>query len=278
MLLLTTTVIAQAAPAPDASPLKTIIRVKSTPLCSTLTSSVFYTIQGLQINDKIIAGSGPILVRMGKELVPDSLAGEKFDQIQAEYGGSGPAGTHDPNPALLMDNQRLNRLVSGIVHNIAVIDNILNDPKRFPSVANNDEDRKALQLKAELQAVVDQQRKNLNVFSGLDATFNLQVLIAKGDGTQGVINAGGPNGQVSHNDQDVSFQDVISGPERGRVGSPKDPTVDTDPAVSQKALGELANNPMRRFLVGVLLNERATGQAEDALTQDVNATVNECTR
>jgi len=278
MLMLTTTVIAQAAPAPTTAPLKTIIRVKSTPLCSTLTTTVLYTIQGLQVNDKIIASSGPLFVKMGKELVPNSLAGKEFDQQLQSQWGSGPAGTHDTNPSLIMDNEHMYQLAAGIVHNIGVIDTILNDPKRFPSDAKNEEDAKALKLKADLQAVVDQQRKNLNIFSGLSETFDLQDLIAKGDGTQGTINADGRNGQLSHSDQDVSFQDVVSGPDRGRFGNPKNPTVDTDPAVSQKAIGEMGNNPMLRFLLGVLQNERATGQAEDALTQDVVATVNQCTK
>jgi hypothetical protein len=268
--------VAQAAPAPTASPLKTITTVKSAPLCTTLTSTVLYTIQGLQINDKIIEQSKPVLVNMGKAWMPNSLAGEKFDQLQAQWGNA-PGGTHNvDNPGLILAGQQLYRISAGIVHNLQIIDDMLNDPKRFPADPTSDQDKEALQLKAELQAVADQQRKNLNVLNGLADTFNMQDLIAHGDGTQGAINAGGPGGQVSHGDQDVSFQDPIYGPSRGRIGSPKDPTDDTDPAISQKAIGELANNPILRFYVGVVQNQETTAQAEDHLTQTVLHAVNEC--
>ncbi len=268
--------VAQAAPAQTATPLKTIITVNAAPLCTTLTTTVLYTIQGLQINDKIIAQSKPVLVNMGKAWMPNSLAGEKFDQLQAQWGNA-PGGTHNvDNPGLILAGQQLYKISAGIVHNLQIIDDMLNDPKRFPADPKTDQDKEALQLKAELQAVADQQRKNLNVLNGLADTFNMQDLIAHGDGTQGAINAGGGNGEVSHGDQDVSFQDPVYGPSRGRIGSPKDPTDDTDPAISQKAIGELANNPILRFYVGVEQNQVTTAHAEGQLAQTVVQAVSEC--
>jgi hypothetical protein len=274
-LLLAVTV-AQAAPAPSASPLKTITTVKSAPLCTTLTTTVLHTIQGLQINDKIIESSKPVLIDMGKAWMPNSLAGEKFDQMQAQWGNA-PGGTHNAdNPGLILGAQHIYKVASGIVHNLQIIDDMLNDPARFPADPKTDQDKQSLLLKQQLQAVADQQRKSLNVLNGLADTFSMQDLIAHGDGTQGAINGGVGNGQVSHGDQDVSFQDPISGPDRGRIGSPKDPTVDTDPAISQKSTGLEANNPMMRFYVGVEEVQGSTAQAETALTQTVLAVVNQC--
>jgi hypothetical protein len=274
-LLLAITV-AQVAPSPSASPLKTITTVKSGPLCTTLTTTVLHTVQGLLINDRIIESSKGVLVDMGKAWMPNSLAGEKFDQLQAQWGNA-PAGTHNvDDPGLILGAQHIYKISQGLVHNLQLIDNLLNDPARFPADPKDDQDRQALLLKEQLQAVADQQRKNLNLLNGLADTFSLQDLIAHGDGTQGAINAGGANGQVSHNDQDVSFQDVTSGPDRGRIGSPKDPTVDTDPAISQKATGLDANNPMMRFYVGVEQNQASTTQSETALTQTVMQVVNQC--
>lgn len=276
LALLLATTVAQVAPSPSASPLKTITTVKSGPLCTTLTTTVLHTIQGLQINDAIIESSKGALVDMGKAWMPNSLAGEKFDQLQAQWGNA-PAGTHNvDDPGLILGAQHIYKIAQGIVHNLQIIDNLLNDPTRFPSQATTDQDKQAQLLKAQLQGVADQQRKSLNVLNGLAETFSMQDLIAKGDGTQGAINSGGSGGQVSHNDQDVSFQDPISGPERGRIGSPKDPTVDTDPAISQKATGLTANNPMMRFYIGVLQNQATTEQAEDALAATVMTVVSEC--
>jgi hypothetical protein len=273
--LLLATTLAQVAPSPTASPLKTITTVKSAPLCSTLTTTVLHTIQGMQINDRIIESSKGVLVDMGKAWMPNSLAGEKFDQLQAQWGNA-PGGTHNADdPGLILGAQHIYKISQGLVHNLQIIDNLLSDPSRFPADPKDDQDREALLLKQQLQAVADQQRKNLNLLNGLADTFSLQDLIAHGDGTQGTIN-GGATQQVSHNDQDVSFQDVISGPDRGRIGSPKDPTVDTDPAISQKATGLDANNPMMRFYVGVEQNQASTAQAENALTQTVIQVVNQC--
>jgi hypothetical protein len=274
-LLLAVTV-AQTAPAPSATPLKTITTVKSGPICSTLTSTVLHTIQGLQINDKIIESSKPVLVDMAQAWAPNSLAGEKFDQLQAQWGNA-PGGTHNvDNAGLILAGQHLYKVAGGLVHNLQIIDDLLNDPQRFPPDPKTDADREAALLKAQLQSVADQQRKSLNVLYGLADTFNMQDLIAHGDGTQGVINGGIGNAQVSHGDQDVSFQDPISGPERGRIGSPKDPTVDTDPAISQKSLGALANSPIMRFYVGVVEEQRATAQSEGELSQTVVQVANQC--
>jgi hypothetical protein len=81
---------------------------------------------------------------------------------------------------------------------------------------------------------------------------------------------------LSSNDQDVSFQDVLSGPERALLGAPKDPTVDTDPATSQKATRELANNPILRFFARVEANQITTAQAENQLNATVRDVVNQC--
>lgn len=274
--LLLAVLIADTAPVPSASPLKTITTVKTAPLCTTLTTTVLYSVQGLQVNDHIIEQSKPALVNMGKAWVPNSLAGEKFDQLQAQWGNA-PAGTHNvDNPGLILAAQQLYKISGAMVHNLQIIDNMLNDPTRFPTDAKSDQDQEALKMKAQLQAVADQQRQALNVLNGLADTFNMQDLIAHGDSTQGAINAGGSGGQVSHGDQDVSFQDPLYGPSRGRIGSPKDPTDDIDPAVNQKAIGELANNPILRFYVGVEQNQIATAHAEDALTKTILDVVDQC--
>jgi len=268
--LLLIVLVAQVTPLPSAPPLKTIITVKSSPLCQALTSTVLDTISGLQSNDRIIESTKPVLVDFGKAWVDNSIAGHQFDQMQV-HQNLAPADVHnDNNPAMILDAQRLARLAEGIVHNLRVIDGLLADPRLTP------------ELRARLEAVADQQRQNLNVIYGLADTFELQDLIAHGDNTQGALDEGTGKGQkgLSFSDQDVSFQDVVSGPQRAVPlpnGAPRDPTVDTDPAISQKATGELANNPILRFYQGVVQNQAATAHAEDALTQTVLDVTNQCT-
>ena len=267
--LLLIVLVAQVTPLPSAPPLKTIITVKSTPLCQALTGTVLDTISGLQSNDRIVASTKPVLVDFGKAWVDSSITGHHFDQMQIHENFE-PADIHNDNdPAMILDARRLARLAEGIVHNLQVIDGLLADPRLTP------------ELKAQLQAVANEQRKNLNVIYGLADTFELQDLIAHGDNTQGALNVsfGGRPLDSSFNDQDVSFQDVVSGPQRAVAlfAGSRDPTVDTDPAISQKATGELANNPILRFYQAVEQNQVATAHAEDTLTQTVLQAVNQCT-
>jgi hypothetical protein len=267
-LVLGVMIAAQVTPLPSAPPLKTIITVKSSPLCQTLTGTVLSTMSGLQSNDRIIESTKPVLVDFGKAWVDNGIAGHHFDQMEI-HQNLAPADVHnDNNPAMILDARKLARLAQAIVHNLEVIDGLLADPQLTP------------ELKAQLQAVADQQRQTLNVIYGLAATFELQDIIAHGDGTQGVLNEqfGGHPLQSSFNDQDVSFQDVVSGPQRAVAlfAGTRDPTVDTDPAISQKATGELANNPLLRFYQGIEADQLATVRAENQLDRTVLDVVNQC--
>ena len=180
----------EPSPSPAASPLKTIVHLRSSPLCSTLGNNVFHTIEGLRINDRLIANSKPLLVRMGKDYVAASSVGARMDQQQAIWGNTA-GGIHDPNPAIELDNENLIQLTSEIVHSLGIIDSMLKDPARFPVVSKTADDEQAIKLKKQLQAVADAQQKQLNVLYGLGDTYSLQGLIAKGDGTLGAINGGG---------------------------------------------------------------------------------------
>jgi hypothetical protein len=262
--------VAQATPLPSAPPLKVIITVKSTPLCQSLTDTVFPTISGLQSNDRIVASTKPVLVDFGKEWVNHSVTGHQFDQLNVHEGFE-PNGIHnDEDPLMILDARRLARMAEGIVHNLKVIDELLADPRLTP------------ELRAKLLAVAEQQQKNLNVIYGLADTFELQDIIAHGDNTAGALSV--PLGGTTHlsnsfNSQDVSFQDVLSGPQRGTYNPfmpMTDPTVDTDPAIKQSATGEQANNPIYRFYQGVTQNQLTTAQAENQLLQTVQPIVDSC--
>lgn len=276
-------------PAPVASPLKTIIRVKTSPMCTTIRQNVLNVLNGLQANDGLVSASKPVLLHMGKDFQPVGIEGGLADANSQHLSGVAtmPGGVHDTNPALILDNQHLKQYVNELAHNLALLDNLLADPTKFPAQATSDDDKQTQLLRAQLQAVADQQRRTLGVLAGLADTFSMQDLIAKGDGTQGVLN--GPNGTttadtngvpqniptVSHDDQDVSFKDPITASARENANSPKDPTVDKDPAISQRGT-DLSNNPMARFYVGVTASQQRTGAAEEALGKTLQDVVASC--
>ncbi len=280
--------VVSAEPTPTASPLKTIIRMRTSPLCTTIRQNVLNVMNGLQANDGIVNASKPVLLRMGKEFEPVGLAGQIFENAPNHLSGdaSVPGGTHDTNPALLLDDQRLKQLVNELQHNLAIIESALGDTTKFPAEATPDDDKQTQLIRAQLQAIADQQERNLGVLAGLTDTFSMQDLIAKGDGTQGVISF--PNGKpysqnqpvpttptVSHDDQDVSFRDPISGAAQQNPTTPKDPTVNKDPAVSQPGT-DLSNNPMARFYLGVSAIQHQTFTAEGNLGQTLKDLAASC--
>jgi hypothetical protein len=278
--------VVSAEPAPTASPLKTIIRIQTSPLCTTIRQNVLNVMNGLQANDGIVNASKPVLLRMGKEFEPVGVAGPIFDNAGNHLAGdaSVPGGTHDTNPALVLDNQRLKQFVSELQHNLAIVESALADTTKFPAAASPDDDKQTQLIRAQLQAIADQQKRNLGILAGLTDTFSMQDLIAKGDGTQGVLNS--PQDYVprfatpspltlSHDDQDVSLQDPISGSTRQNTDTPKDPTVNKDPAVSQPGT-DLSNNPMARFYLGVSAIQHQTFVAEGNLGQTLKDLAASC--
>jgi hypothetical protein len=291
--LLLAAVVSQA-PAPTASPLKTIIRVQTSPLCTTIRQNVVHILDGLQANDGIVNGSKPVLLRMGTELQPSGIQGRNAD-AQGTYSNgvsSEPGGVHDTNPALVLDNQRLKQLANELQHNLAIIKSILADPTKFPAQSTSDDEKTAQQLKEQLQAIVDQQNNNFALISGLTDTFSMQDLIAKGDGTQGVLNspdhsfapACPPTNQnpqdpceatLSHGDQNVGFNDPISASAQQNIMTTKDPSIGRDPAVSQPGT-DLSNNPMARFYLGVTAIQQRTAKAEAALGSALNDLTASC--
>jgi hypothetical protein len=279
-------VVVSQVPAPTASPLKTIIRTRTSPLCTTIRQNVVQILDGLQANDGIVNGAKPVLLRMGTELQPTGVHGQMADTSGTHLNGisSEPGGVHDTNPALVMDNQRLKQLADELQHNLAIIENALADQSKFPTQTTSDDQNATQQLKTQLQAVANQQKNNLSVLSGLTDTFSMQDLIAKGDGTQGVLNSPlsgvgqaapacpptNPNPQnpcdvkLSHDDQDVGFNDPMTASAHQDAMSTKDPSTGSDPAVSQPG-SDLSNNPMGRFYRSVSANQQRTMQAEAAL-------------
>ncbi|HKU81273.1 MAG TPA: hypothetical protein VJP76_03810, partial [Candidatus Tumulicola sp.] len=137
-----------AAPSPQPSPLKQIIDVKVRPLCATLGSSVQITLVGLMKNDDDIESGRREFLKLGWDEVQHSKAQD-------------------------IDYLAIKNVVAAIVHNMAAIDRVLDDPARFPANPQTDEERKADQLKAALQAVEDRQRAQINVLYGTVDTYAL---------------------------------------------------------------------------------------------------------
>jgi hypothetical protein len=137
-----------SAPSPQPSPLKQIIDIKVRPLCVTLGSSVQVTLVGLMKNDDDIESGRREFLKLGWDEVRQSKARD-------------------------IDLLAIKNVVAAIVHNLAVIDRVLDDPTRFQANPGTDDERTADRLKVALQAVEDRQRAELNVLNGTAETFAL---------------------------------------------------------------------------------------------------------
>jgi hypothetical protein len=142
---------APAQPAPQPSPLKQIIDVKSRSLCTALRDNVAVSLAGLMSNDANIDVGRKAMMKMGADQIKGSTAGHM--------------------DALVGEN-----VVGSIVHNLVLIDQKLNDLQRFPADPKTDDERLAAQIKAQLLAVETAQKLQLNAIYGTIDTDTMNTM------------------------------------------------------------------------------------------------------
>jgi hypothetical protein len=142
---------APSAPQPQPSPLKQIIDVKSRSLCTALRDNVAISLAGLISNDANIDVGRKAMMKLGADQIKGSSAG-KIDALVGE------------------------NVTGSIVHNLVLIDQKLNDLQRFPADPKTDDERLAAQLKAQLQAIEDAQKRQLNAIYGTIDTDTMNTM------------------------------------------------------------------------------------------------------
>jgi hypothetical protein len=148
---------APAAANPSPTPLKTITHIRSSPLCTGLRKSITPAVGKVLQSDQIIASSKPLF--------------KDFVRASAEQ---------ETKPAQDMAVMRLEQLVGPLVANTQRVDALLNNTSAFPKVARSNDDRQLLKMRAQLQAVNNQQKHALDVISGFVATQQMADLQAEG--------------------------------------------------------------------------------------------------
>lgn len=174
-----------ATPKPAATPPKTIIHERVSPLCTGLRNNIGPAIGKVLQNDATIAQSRPLL----RNYVKAASTGSASKDLQVS---------------------RIERLISPLVNNTAAIEKLLNDPYVFPKVVRSESDKQLLEMRAYLQQVVDQQKAALDVINGFVTTEQLgqlqqegsdiyqrltathEITAAQGGGLRGPAAAGAP--------------------------------------------------------------------------------------
>jgi hypothetical protein len=197
--------VVSSSPAPAPQPtLKTIVTVHSSQFCTALRESVRPALAALLQNDRSIELGHSVFVAAGDRIKHGGVEGPS-DGLRAAPQVSPSAGD-----TVLVEN-RQRRLAKTIEDNIAAIEAILSDTKRF-TVLSAGENTTLLSIKSQLNAIAGEQRIAVNIISGqaegaeLVALYNRDPSWSGANATQGVspveaMAAG--HGQDGHAQYDV---------------------------------------------------------------------------
>ena len=152
MILALVLAAALAPPSPQPSPLKEIVRVRSSSFCTAVRENLAVAVLALRNNDAIIARGGDTFAKMGHDSAVDARIAMSLDEV------------------------RLENVEDAIVHNLALMDRLIQDSGRFPASPKTADDALLKDLQRETNAVADRQRKSLNVISlTLDAQQRMEL-------------------------------------------------------------------------------------------------------
>lgn len=242
-------------PVPTATPLKTIEHLYVKPLCTALRRSVAPALRNIIQNDHTIAVSRPLFQDYVKTVT------------------SGSQGATD------MDVMRLEQLIEPLVKNTQEIDKLLSDPvyRRRPQT---DSDRQMLQLRAHLTAVLDEQKRALDLVSGFVDTEQLGELQAAGHEYDNAINStqthnsapgGSNNSQTPQTSPTPTPMDILN----AGLSTENDPGRKYDPRYLNTG-SQLGYNPLNIFDQAMEEHQATIYQSEQFVTQDVFRAVPLC--
>jgi hypothetical protein len=242
---------AGAAPAPTPTPLKTISRIRSSPLCTGLRRAIAPAVSKVLQSDQIIAKSKPL-----------------FDDYVRATTDNLSSGARD------MAVERLNQLIGPLVTNTERVDELLNNGSSFPRVAHSSDDRQLLKMRAQLQAVNDQQKHALDVISGFVATEQMGELQAAGHEMDKVV---GPD-QTKQMATPAPANPAPATPailNAGVGNNSSDPTRALDPRY--KTTGStLGYNPLNAFSQAIVSYQQQISKREDVAAKSVIEAVPLC--
>ncbi len=242
-------VAALATPVPAATPPKTIIHLKVSPLCTGLRQNIGPAIGKVLQNDKTIAASRPLLRGYVKAAATNSASKD-------------------------LQVSRIERLISPLVQNTAAIEKLLSDPFVFPRVAISESDRQLLEIRAYLKQVVAQQKRALDVISGFVDTEQLgQIQQAGSDALKLTQTREIPKAQGGNGPQSAQAAGAAPTPPPSEIlnaGVRQTPQQLSDPALQDTGL-TVGHNPLDVFDQAIGMYQQqlqsSEGQAADLVVK-----------
>jgi hypothetical protein len=232
-----------ATPTP-APVLPEIGRVRSNALCTTLRQNIAPTIVGLMKNDELISAGHRAFAKMSHDQAGTSSAAMNINLLYLE------------------------QVETRLVHNLGVVDRLLGDEKRFPQTPRTDDDKDAVAMRSQLEAVAASQRKALDLVSGTLETESLgqmqhemndQMRNATGNGATPMPD---PTGDA------VSFIGSAGLPEYTPVAG-----LPTEASKQSKLIGHTVYDQINTVLEGT---QSVTARREQVATTSVITAVGQC--
>lgn len=242
---------AGTTPKPQATPLKTITRIHSSPLCTGLRRAITPAVGKVLQSDRIIAKSKP--------LFSDFVRASTDEQSK---------------PAQDMSVMRLEQLVGPLVANTQRVDELLNNGSSFPRSVHSSDDRQLLKMRAQLQAINDRQKQALDVISGFVATEQMAELQSAGHEMDSQLRPDTKNQMASPGPLSPTppTPAILNA---GVNNSSNDPSRQYDPRY--KVTGSLLGaNPLNAFGEAISSYQVQIAQNEDAAAKSVLEAVPLC--
>lgn len=151
--------LALAGPAASPTPLKTISHIHASAFCTAIRENIGHAVGALIANKAAIGDGKSVLLQMAQDKISRTSPGLVLD----------------------VDMVKVDRVIGAMVKNLALTDAALNDLKHIPADPKTDDDLRLAQMRDQLRAVVDTQRRALDLFSGMYESYSSNELRGKGN-------------------------------------------------------------------------------------------------
>lgn len=271
---------AMVSPPTPQPALKTIITVHSSQFCTALVLSVRPALVGLMRNDQLIG--------LGQSALSNADRDYRFGgQAESSFNQQGAA-TWTPNSGITtMLDSRERQLASAMAYNVEGVEAALANPNA--PTPEGDDKAKLAAIKAQIAAILNEQRKASNILSGNADTADLAGLYNQSSRTS--IETDYPNAQVNPADlngisalgaRTTSQGNVVAGPGSAGPGPGGGKVETTEPVDQSKAAISRAEtsapfySPYDKLVRALQMDKALIVRSEESATQAIVQAAAEC--
>lgn len=264
MLLAAAFLVAATGASPAATAPPEIAHVRTSAFCTAFRNEVLPSVQGVLSNDRLLFGSQQML----GAITADEANGASYQQNPGEGGDTG--GT-------ILDEMHLDQILEQLVQNVKQLDTYLAKIDDEIAHASPQERPDIEGMRAQVAAVIEQQKAELYLFSGILATEQLGDLQAHGDSLRQVTM---PTPQVARARAMYGLQPTPNPSDLGKAtttaaGVPQSPA--DEAAVANVSRQTKPGTPSYQGAMESLgPSHAAVMQAERTLAGQITAAANSC--